>query len=164
MGLFGGDTVWRQRLQRVWDQGFARLDFAFFMMQVAFPLILLCLDLLLVPFFLSRTLCLLVQALPSLPPYLCRFYALHGISVRQATAAAATGLSSSSTTTVTFLDYRGLDRYRIETLLSRYAYLAYFVLVQLAALVRMAASAFVRLHNRLRDSRYLIGTELTNRG
>lgn len=114
MGVFG-DTKWKRRLQRLVDQGFTNLDPHFVCAELVFPVMLTCLDLLLVPFFASRTIAIY------------------------------------------------LSSYRAQTAVARYSYLVYFILIQSMHLTKLAFDQMGNLYSHLLDSRYLIGTELTNR-
>ena len=54
--------------------------------------------------------------------------------------------------------------YHINALVTKWSYLSCFVIARLVLPVAIAAwKAMVRLHDEARDSRYLVGTELTNR-
>jgi hypothetical protein len=53
--------------------------------------------------------------------------------------------------------------YMVQTLMVRYSYATYTAIRATAHLAVYAYHFFITLHNEIRDSRYLVGTELTNR-
>jgi len=113
-GLFG-ELELRNQMEMVIIRGFAHFDAAQSLQRVVYPILLHLLDLLLVPYFIARCLCMVTPS------------------------------------------------YYLRTLMVRYCFHVY-----IAALVLMHVSyhlvvAVVRLHNEVRDSKYLIGTKLTNR-
>lgn len=102
-------------MELVLIRGFAQFDAALSLQRVVYPVLLRLLDLLLVPYFFARCLCLVTPS------------------------------------------------YYLRTIILRYCFHVY-----IAALVFMHAGyhvigAVIKLHNEVRDSKYLIGTKLTNR-
>ena len=57
-----GESEWSRRIRRVLRDGFANFNTAFIITQVLVPLLVPLLDALLVPFFVSRLLCVFVQS------------------------------------------------------------------------------------------------------
>lgn len=55
------------------------------------------------------------------------------------------------------------DTYQSQTLIVRYCFCVYVIAKLLLMAVVNAKVALIRLHDEFRDSRYLMGTELTNR-
>ena len=114
MGLLG-ENEWKRKWQRLYDQGVTNIDLRFVFLDILLPLVLLCSDHLLVPYFLSRTICFYIRS------------------------------------------------YELQTLVTRYSFLIYFLIFKVFDSVKAGLSYFHGLYNQVRDSRYLIGTELTNR-
>lgn len=56
-----------------------------------------------------------------------------------------------------------ISSYTIQTLLVRYSFLFYLVFRLLFKLTIVAYGYLIVLYNEIRDTRYLLGTELTNR-
>ena len=56
-----------------------------------------------------------------------------------------------------------LDSYPLRTLIMRYSFLIYFLLRATVASYGFVKEKIIKLHNDIRDSRYLLGTELNNR-
>ena len=56
-----------------------------------------------------------------------------------------------------------LESYATQTMLVRYSYALHLGLHVVAHFAHYAYSFLVSLHNEIRDSRYLVGTELANR-
>lgn len=115
MGMFGNDDEWKRRWQRVYDAGVTNIDLHFAFFEIIIPLTFICLDHLLVPFFVSRTMCFYIQS------------------------------------------------YATQTIVTRYSFLAYFLFFKLFDGLKIVFKYLVGVYNQVRDSRYLIGTELTNR-
>lgn len=114
MGLLG-ENEWKRRWQKFFDQGVTNIDLHFVFLDILSPLMVMCLDHLLVPYFLSRTICFYIQS------------------------------------------------YEMQTIVTRYSFLIYFLIFKLFDSVKAAFNYFRGFYNQVRDSRYLIGTELTNR-
>lgn len=114
LGLFG-ETEWQRRINLVFNRGFVNFDGNFVCFQILVPVMIALLDALLVPFFVSRLLCTVVES------------------------------------------------YQTQTLLVRMAFPSYFLVRILAVVGVRVYVALAKLHNEIRDSRYLLGTELTNR-
>ena len=57
----------------------------------------------------------------------------------------------------------GTTSYSISTLCTRYSFALYVILRTLWYVLVVLYGILVRLHNEIRDSRYLLGTELANR-
>jgi E3 ubiquitin-protein ligase MARCH6 len=56
-----------------------------------------------------------------------------------------------------------LVSYQHKTILIRYSYLFYFAIRVVYYVYKYVRGLLSRLHNEIRDSRYLVGTELKNR-
>lgn len=116
VGVFGETNVWRVRFDICARLGFSRIDLTFILRFIMAPIFLFILDNLVVPYFLARTLGLLLT-----------------------------------------------QSYFLRTALMRYSFLAYFS-YKLQRLVRGHIRANLsKAHTEILDSRYLIGTELSNR-
>lgn len=96
-------------------RGFAHFDAAASLRGVVWPILLHLMDLLLVPYFIARCLCLITPS------------------------------------------------YFVRTLLLRYCFHVYIASLIVLYLGYHVIFAIVKLHNEVRDSKYLIGTKLTNR-
>lgn len=114
-GLFG-NNLWKLKIQLVLLRGFERIDFIFILTKLIFPLLLIMLDHLCVPYCLGKTL----------------------------------GLFFS-------------ESYLYRSLIMRYSFAVYFILRQLIESYEIIKERIIKLHNDIRDSRYLLGTELNNR-
>ena len=53
--------------------------------------------------------------------------------------------------------------YLLRTIMMRYCYHVYILTILVGYGLRHSVYALIRLHNEVRDSKYLIGTRLTNR-
>lgn len=116
LGMFG-DNIWRRKWQRAVDLGILALDPSYILLELIFPIVIICLDYLLTPFFISRLMCLFIYS----------------------------------------------DSYYQQTIVTRFSFLAYFILRQVFKLLVAGMSHIRALHNSVRDARYLVGTELSNR-
>ena len=114
MGLLG-ENEWKRKWLRLFDQGVTNIDIRFVFLEILIPLVIMCLDHLLVPYFVSRTIC---------------FY---------------------------------IPSYETQTIVTRYSFLVYFMIFKLFDSMTAVFIYFGGLYNQVRDTRYLIGTELTNR-
>ncbi len=113
-GLFG-ELELRNQMEMVVIRGFAQFDAAASLQRVVCPVLLHLLDLLLVPYFFARCLCLVTPS------------------------------------------------YYVRTLMLRYCFHVYIATLGLGHVGYHVIVAIVKLHNEVRDSKYLIGTKLTNR-
>ena len=59
VGMFG-DNVWRRKWQRAIDQGILNLDPYYILTQLIIPIVIICLDYLLTPYFISRMVCIYI--------------------------------------------------------------------------------------------------------
>jgi hypothetical protein len=116
LGMNIGGVGWRERLERVLQMGFERLDVTFVIGQIISPILITLLDHLLVPFLFSR-IALLFCA----------------------------------------------DDYLTRTYISRWAYVVYMGADIGRHLLLWLVSGVIKAHNDIRDSIYLLGTELANR-
>lgn len=102
-------------MEMVVIRGFAQFDAAASLQRVVYPILLHLLDLLLVPYFVARCLCLVTPS------------------------------------------------YYLRTVMLRYCFHVYIATLGLGHVGYHVVAAIVKLHNEVRDSKYLIGTKLTNR-
>ena len=116
MGIFG-ETPWRRKWQRVYDLGLTNIDLCFFVSELYLPFMNICLEYILTPFFITRTICL--------------FYIP--------------------------------NNYSLQTIITRFSFVGYLLVVQLKNLIEIGCKSLIKLHNQIFDSRYLVGTELANR-
>jgi hypothetical protein len=114
-----GRNVWRQRFERVIQQGITNIDVVYIIKEIFLPILILLLDHLVIPYFFGRLIGLVI-----------------GIQV---------------------------EKYTIRTLICRYSFLTYIILKLFIWSMYKLYNILRKLHNEIRDSRYLLGTELTNR-
>jgi hypothetical protein len=182
LGVLGADDPWKRRLERVRARGLRRLDFHATLHDVVRPLIISLLLLLAVPFLLTTTLEALAAAairvaearLPPPPP--ARFplplslrllpaldtLSLAGGGVGGPTSTASAAASASARRLAAFSRRRHLVL-RAVAGAKKWGYLACLCLRLLLAAAAWLRRAARRLHDALRDERYLVGMELQNR-
>lgn len=113
-GMFG-DIPLRLQFEHILIRGFVQFDAYSALRHVLLPVTAFLLDLILVPFFYSRLLCMYV------------------------------------------------DSYLLRTVFVRYSIHGYIAASALWRVLRTSYAYIISLHNEIRDSRYLIGTKLSNR-
>ena len=59
VGMFG-DNIWRRKWQRAIDQGILNLDPYYILTELIIPIVIICLDYLLTPYFISRIVCIYI--------------------------------------------------------------------------------------------------------
>ena len=114
-GIFG-DMEIRTHLEMVIIRGFAQFDATHCLHAIVFPVLVLLLDVLLVPYFASRLLCLVLP-----------------------------------------------QSYLLRTVLIRFSVHLYVTVRIILYVSYNVVKNLVKLHNEVRDSKYLVGTKLTNR-
>ena len=53
--------------------------------------------------------------------------------------------------------------YALQTLVTRFSFIGYLIGSQMIGLLEWVGKRLIKLHNDIYDSRFLVGTELTNR-
>ena len=146
----------RLQLEQIVIRGFAQFDAQHALRRVVLPVTCWLADFLLVPFFAARLLCaLLPWAL--LQQYEAQGGAAAGLVALVAGDAAGMGGVGRVAGEI------GVQGYLLRTLLVRTSYHIYIALRFGGIGVWRACCYLHRLHNEIRDSKYLIGTKLTNR-
>lgn len=111
-----GESIWRDRFERVLRRGFLGVEFFVILRNIILPIIVALLDMILIPYFVARMICL---------------------------ASDWNYLQRSLIVRFSFACYVGMRA-------------CWFGLVSLKTKI-------LSMHNEIRDSRYLLGTELKNR-
>ena len=55
-----GDNTWRRKWQRAIDQGILNIDPYYILTELIIPIVIICLDYLLTPYFISRIVCIYI--------------------------------------------------------------------------------------------------------